>query len=215
MRWPRRTLPRRRQHHPATAVDGARTWLAPACRRQRRPQDRHRPRAEIWESQGEKSPHSAAHYGVYAFKPTGWLAFFGPGTEAYTGVTVWLEAHKQNQFLYRPASDGNTLQRFGELTAAAVLQLLLPLLIILLGFSTFAGERESGTLRQVLSLGVDRHDLALGLLLVPAVLLGAAALTAAEADSASGGLVRTSSNFARRRFRWLRSEAIERLLLRS
>ena len=107
------------------------------------------------------------------------------------------------------------MQRFGELTAAAVLQLLLPLLIILLGFSTFAGERESGTLRQVLSLGVDRHDLALGLLLVPAVLLGAAALTAAEADSASGGLVRTSSNFARRRFRWLRSEAIERLLLRS
>ena len=44
----------------------------------------------------KKSPHSAAHYGVYAFKPTGWLAFFDPGTEAYIGVTVWLEAHKQN-----------------------------------------------------------------------------------------------------------------------
>ena len=156
---------------------------------------------EIWESQGEKSPHSAAHYGVYAFKPTGRLAFFDPGTEAYTGVTVWLEAHKQNQFLYRPASDGNTLQRFGELTAATVLQLLLPLLIILLGFSTFAGERESGTLRQVLSLGVDRRDLALGkalgvagalgLLLVPAVLLGSAALTAAEAATEGGGAIRT------------------------
>ena len=155
---------------------------------------------EIWESQGEKSPHSAAHYGVYAFKPTGRLAFFDPGTEAYTGVTVWLEAHKQNQFLYRPARDGNTLQRFGELTAAAVLQLLLPLLIILLAFSAFAGERESGTLRQVLSLGVRRSDLAVGkalgiagalaLLLVPAVLLGSAILTAATADSASGGLMR-------------------------
>ena len=24
---------------------------------------------QIWESQGEKNPHSAAHYGVYAFKP--------------------------------------------------------------------------------------------------------------------------------------------------
>ena len=156
---------------------------------------------EIWESQGEKSPHSAAHYGVYAFKPTGRLAFFDPGTEAYTGVTVWLEAHKQNQFLYSPARDGNTLQRFGELTAATVLQLLLPLLIILLAFSAFAGERESGTLRQVLSLGVRRSDLALGkalgvtgalaVLLVPAILLGAAALTAATADSASGGLMRT------------------------
>lgn len=156
---------------------------------------------EIWAAQGEKSPHSAAHYGVYAFKPTGKLAFFDPGTEAYTGVTVWLEAHKQNQFLYRPARDGNTLQRFGELTAATVLQLLLPLLIILLGFSTFAGEREAGTLRQLLSLGVSRRDLALGkalgvagalgLLLVPAILLGAAALTAAASDAGAGSLMRT------------------------
>ena len=155
---------------------------------------------QIWESQGEKNPHSAAHYGVYAFKPTGRLSFVDPGTEAYTGVTVFLEGHKQNQFLYRPARDGNTLQRFGELTAAAVLQLLIPLLIILLAFSTFAGERESGTLRQVLSLGVRRRDLALGkalgvaaalgLLLVPATLLGAAALTSAQADAASGGLLR-------------------------
>ena len=155
---------------------------------------------QIWESQGEKNPHSAAHYGVYAFKPTGRLAFFDPGTEAYTGVTVFLEGHKQNQFLYRPARDGNTLQRFGELTAAAVLQLLIPLLIILLAFSTFAGERESGTLRQLLSLGVRRRDLALGkalgaaaalgLLLVPATLLGSAALASAQADAASGGLLR-------------------------
>ena len=155
---------------------------------------------ELWESQGEKNPHSAAHYGVYAFKPTGRLAFFDPGTESYTGVTVWLESHRQNQFLYRPARDGNTLQRFGELTAAAVLQLLIPLLIILLAFSTFAGERESGTLRQVLSLGVNRRDLALGkalgvagalgLLLVPATALGSAALASAQADAASGGLLR-------------------------
>ena len=155
---------------------------------------------EMWESQGEKNPHSASHYGVYAFKPTGRLAFFDPGTESYTGVTVWLESHRQNQFLYRPARDGNTLQRFGELTAAAVLQLLIPLLIILLAFSTFAGERESGTLRQVLSLGVNRRDLALGkalgvagalgLLLVPATVLGSLALASAQADAASGGLLR-------------------------
>ena len=155
---------------------------------------------QIWESQGEKNPQSAVHYGVYAFKPTGRMAFFDTGTEAYTGVTVWLEGHKQNQFLYRPARDGNTLQRFGELTAAAVLQILIPLLIIVLAFSTFAGERESGTLRQVLSLGVNRRDLALGkalgvagalgLLLVPATLLGSAALASAQVDAASGGLLR-------------------------
>lgn len=140
----------------------------------------------IWESQGEKSPHSAAHYGVYAFKPSGGLSFFDPGTDAYTGVTAWLEAHKQNQFLYRPATDGHALQRFGQLTAAAVLQVLFPLLIILLSFSTFAGEREAGTLRLALSQGVSRSRLlagkalgvtaSLGVMLLPAVVVGCAML---------------------------------------
>jgi ABC-2 type transport system permease protein len=153
----------------------------------------------IWESQGEKSPHSAAHYGVYAFKPTGPLAFADPGTEAYTGVTVWLEAHKQNDFLYRPARDATALQRFGELTAATVMQLLVPLLIVLMVFPAFAGEREAGTLRQLLSLGVDRRTLlagkALGLalalaaLLVPAASIGGLAMSAAAADAAAGDLM--------------------------
>ncbi len=139
-----------------------------------------------WLSQGEKAPHSAAHYGVYAFKPQMPLAFVDRGVEAYTGVAVWLEAHKQNDFRYRSAADQTALARFGELTAATVLQILLPLLIILLAFNAFAGERESGTLRQVLSLGVSAKNLAFGkvlgltgvlaLLLVPAVLIGAVAL---------------------------------------
>jgi ABC-2 type transport system permease protein len=78
------------------------------------------------------------------------------------------------------------VQRFGELTAATVLQLLLPLLIILLSFAAFAGEREQGTLRQLLSLGVPVKALAWGkalgiagalcVLIVPAALLGVVAL---------------------------------------
>jgi ABC-2 type transport system permease protein len=43
---------------------------------------------------------------------------------------------------------------FGELTGATVLQLLVPLLIVMLSFDALAGERESGTLRQLMSLGV-------------------------------------------------------------
>lgn len=139
-----------------------------------------------WLDQGEKAPHSAAHYGVYAFKPQMPLAFVDRGIEAFTGVAVYLEAHKQNDFRYRPAQDRTALARFGELTAALVLQILLPLLIVLLAFDAFAGEREAGTLRQVLSLGVPAKNLAFGkvlgltgvlaLLLVPAVLIGATAL---------------------------------------
>jgi len=91
-----------------------------------------------WLNQGEKGPHSAAHYGVYAFKPQMPLAFIDRGIESFTGSAVWLEAHKQNEFRYRPAQDQTALARFGELTAATVLQILLPLLIILLTFTAFA-----------------------------------------------------------------------------
>lgn len=139
-----------------------------------------------WVNQGEKNPHSAAHYGVYAFKPKMTLSLVDTGLDPYTGVAVWLEAHYQNPFRYRPAEDATAVQRFGELTASTVLQLLLPLLIILLTFSAFAGEREQGTLRQLLSLGIKRRDLAAGkslgiatalaLLLIPATVIGVIAL---------------------------------------
>jgi len=145
---------------------------------------------EQWLKQGNKNPHSAAHYGIYAFKPKMPLTMLDRGTDPYTGVAVWLEAHKQNEFKYRPAQDATALQRFGELTGATVLQLLIPLLIVLLTFSAFSGEREQGTLRQLLSLGVKRSHLAagkalgvagaLGLLLVPAAIVGVLALTLAS-----------------------------------
>lgn len=146
-----------------------------------------------WLNQGEKGPHSAAHYGVYAFKPKLPLSLVDQGVDKFTGVAVWLEAHKQNEFRYRPAQDATAVERFGALTAATVLQILLPLLIVLLAFAAFAGEREAGTLRQVLSLGVRKRDLAVGkalgvagalaLLLVPATVVGVAALGLAGDNS--------------------------------
>jgi ABC-2 type transport system permease protein len=149
---------------------------------------------EQWLTQGKKNPHSAAHYGVYAFKPKTPLSLLDQGTDPYTGIAVWLEAHKQNEFKYRPAQDATAVQRFGELTGATVLQLLVPLLIVLLTFNAFSGERELGTLRQLLSLGVRQTDLAagkalgvaggLGLLLVPAALIGAVAMTLASGGDA-------------------------------
>jgi hypothetical protein len=54
-----------------------------------------------WLNQDEKNPHSAAHYGNYAFKPKHLLSTLDDGTDAYTGVAVLLEAHHQNQFEYR------------------------------------------------------------------------------------------------------------------
>ena len=107
-----------------------------------------------WLNQTKKNPHSAAHYGVYAFKPKSPLAIVDTGIDPYMGVAVWLEAHKQNEFKYRPAQDRTAVQRFGEMTAAETLQALVPLFIVLMTFGAFAAEREQGTLRQLLSLGV-------------------------------------------------------------
>ncbi len=150
---------------------------------------------EQWLNQPEKNPHSAAHYGVYAFKPKSQLAIVDTGIDPYMGVAVWLEAHRQNEFKYRPAQDRTAVQRFGEMTAGEVLQVLLPLFVVLMTFSAFSGEREQGTLRQLLSLGVRRRDLvvgkalgigaALGLVLVPSVVMGVVAM----ALSLEGGLL--------------------------
>lgn len=135
-----------------------------------------------WVEQGEKNSHSAAHFGVYAFKPFPPLAAIDRGIEPFVGTTVLLEAHRQNPAAFLPAQDATTIRRFGELTAAVGLQQLLPLLIIFLAFGAIAGERDRGTLRQVLSLGVAPRDLLLGkalglggvlaLLLLPVALVG-------------------------------------------
>jgi ABC-2 type transport system permease protein len=155
---------------------------------------------ERWLNQGAKSPHSAAHYGIYVFKPQTPLSVIDSGVEPYVGVAGRLEAHKQNIFQYKPAEDSAAVRRFGELTAATTLQLLIPVLIILLGYSTFAGERELGTLRQLLSLGVRSRDLALGkalgasapliLVLAPASFFGAVALAASSLSSLSDNYLR-------------------------
>lgn len=117
---------------------------------------------ENWLNQGEKNSHSAGHYGVYVFKPLPPLAMFDRGIEPFVGTTVFLEAHRQNPAAFLPAQDATAMRRFGELTAATGLQLLAPLLIVLLTFGALAGERERGTLRQLLSLGVRPRDLVLG-----------------------------------------------------
>jgi ABC-2 type transport system permease protein len=141
---------------------------------------------DLWLGQGAKNPHSAAHYGYYAFKPKLALSALDQGLDPYLGVSLFLEAHKQNTANYRPVEEATPVQRFGELTAAATLQGLIPLLIVLLAYAAFAGEREQRTLRQLLSLGVDRKDLALGkalgvaapllVLLIPAAAIGVAAM---------------------------------------
>jgi len=136
-----------------------------------------------WLAQEARHPHDAAHQGMHVFKPEAALAALDPGVNPYIGSTIWLQAHNQSEVKFRPAQDASGLQRFGDLSAAWIVQVLGPLLIIVLGFNTYSGEREQGTLRQTLSLGVPPRRLlwgkALALALSLATLLLPAALIAA------------------------------------
>ncbi|MGH8549729.1 MAG: DUF3526 domain-containing protein [Methylococcales bacterium] len=142
----------------AGGVFGWSNYLELAKQAQRASQDER----ERWTDQAHKHPHAGAHYGVFAFKSPRPLAILDSGIQPYVGASVWLEAHKQNEMLYRPAEDATALQRFGDLTVAMVGQSLLPLLIIFMGYSAFAGEREQGTLQQLIALGIPPLQLLLG-----------------------------------------------------
>ena len=162
---------------------------------------------DAWLQQGRRHPHDAAEQGMHVFKPEPPLSVLDPGIEPYVGSTVWLQAHRQSELKFRPAQDATGLQRFGELSPAWVLQVLLPLLIIVIGFNAISGEYERGTLRQLLSLGVSARSLLLGkaaalggciaLLILPAAaILSLILLTGAAAADRLDVLRRTAWLFA-------------------
>ncbi|KQC30356.1 ABC transporter permease [Flagellimonas eckloniae] len=124
-----------------------------------------------WLSQGDKHPHIAAHYGTYVFKPKSILGIFDSGLDGYTGTSIYLEAHYQHEFMFRPAQDKGTMVRFGELTMAMALQVLTPLLIIILAFRSITQERESGTLRLVAAQGVPINSFVWGKILTYGLIL--------------------------------------------
>ncbi len=115
-----------------------------------------------WDGQGAKNPHSAAHYGTYAFKPKQPLSLIDQGVDKYTGTSVFLEAHSRNEAMFSAAADQTGLARFGDLTPDFILLFIIPLLIILLGYNSFTKEREMGTLTLLKSQGISSTKWMLG-----------------------------------------------------
>jgi ABC-2 type transport system permease protein len=118
-----------------------------------------------WLGQGVKDPHSAAHYSIFAFRPAPALAPLDPGVTPFVGQTVYLEAHHQNDMLYRPQQNTSLLQRISFASPAALVTGFGPLIVFLLAFTLVAQDRERGTMR-----------LALGAAVRPRTIVGAKAL---------------------------------------
>lgn len=117
---------------------------------------------ESWESNPDKHPHRMAHYGSFAFRMKHPLSMFDFGLESFTGNAVFLEAHKQNTVNFSEASFSTGLLRFGEISMATLMQVILPLIIFFLGFASVASERENGTLKVVLIQGAGWKNVLAG-----------------------------------------------------
>ncbi|NJN33731.1 MAG: DUF3526 domain-containing protein [Saprospiraceae bacterium] len=103
-----------------------------------------------------------AHYGNFAFRPKHPLSIFDFGMESFLGNSIFLEAHVQNTTNFSEAEFSTGLLRFGEISAAMLLQVLFPLLIFFLGFDSIASERENGTLKILISQGISWQKLITG-----------------------------------------------------
>jgi len=152
---------------------------------------------ESWEANPDKHPHRMAHFGSFAFRTKHPLSLFDFGLESFTGNAVFLEAHKQNTVNFSEASFSTGLLRFGEISMAMLLQLILPLVIFFLGFGAVAAERESSTLKMVLTQGGSWKEIIVGktlglmsvamLFYVPVLVVTGALLGMADEDSNGTG----------------------------
>lgn len=117
---------------------------------------------QSWEANPDKHPHRMAHFGSFAFRLKQPLSMFDYGIESFTGNAVFLEAHRQNSVNFSDAGFSTGTLRFGELSMAMLLQLVLPLILFFLGFSVVAAERENGTLKILLSQCAQWKEILLG-----------------------------------------------------
>ena len=125
-----------------------------------------------------RHPHRMVHYGHFVFRPLTSLAAFDPGIDAFTGNTIYLEGHRQNSANFGDVRQSSLLVRFGQLTPAFVLQSLAPLMLIFLGFGAIAGERQQGTLKQLLAHGAPLRSVMVGKVLSLGVVAGVMLLPA-------------------------------------
>lgn len=143
--------------------------------------------------QPDRHPHRMVHYGHYAFRTPSPLSILDPGVDAYTGNSIFLEGHRQNSAMFAEHKQGTGLTKLGNLSPAFIVQVLAPLLLILMGYSSLSRERESQTLSFLMAQGTSIFTLILGkglalvsviaLIMLPLSLSGMVAIVQGESIS--------------------------------
>tara|TARA_B100001758_G_scaffold50625_1_gene41140 strand:+ start:25637 stop:27046 length:1410 start_codon:yes stop_codon:yes gene_type:complete len=106
-----------------------------------------------WDEMDPSNPHSAAHFGTYAFKPNSILNSLDEGVNAVTGLVLRLEGHKQNEVAFSEASQSLTVSKFGKFKVSLLFQFIIPLFLIFLAFNIYTSEVSSGRLKLLLIQG--------------------------------------------------------------
>lgn len=142
--------------------------------------------AAQWSAQPDRHPHRVAHYGYLLFRPRSPLGFFDAGVTAQTGSALFLEAHRQNSLNFAESAQADSPMRFGALSMAVVLQMLVPLVLLLAAAGSVARERDEGTLAMLRAQGATWPAILVGktlalttmavVLAAPALILGGALL---------------------------------------
>ena len=117
---------------------------------------------QSWEANPDKHPHRMAHFGTFAFRISPALGMFDYGLESFIGNTVFLEAHRQNSINFSEATFSTGTLRFGELSLSLLLQLIVPLILFFIGFSSVAADKQNGTLKILLSQGATWKEILFG-----------------------------------------------------
>ncbi len=145
-----------------------------------------------WLQQGEKHPHIAAHFGNYAYKQPSILSLFDPGLTAYTGTSVYLEPHRQNDFLLNESGEQDTGARFGAFTPSFVCQFIVPLLIILLTFNIVVSDKLHGTYALYLAQGVSGRQILFAKASAATIIFAAFITVYLLLTAATGGIIFSS-----------------------
>jgi len=145
---------------------------------------------QAFAQQPDRHPHRMVHYGHYAFRVPSPLSTLDPGVDAYTGNSIFLEGHRQNSAMFADQRQGTALTKLGSLSPAFIVQVLAPLLLILIGYSSVSREKESQTLTFILSQGTSIFTLIIGkglallsvvgLIMLPLVVSGSVAIIQGE-----------------------------------
>lgn len=115
-----------------------------------------------FDEQPDRHPHRVSHYGFLVFRPRAPLGFVDSGVESYAGTSIFLEAHRQNTANFSAAQQSGSGSRFGELTLAMVLHVLVPLFIFAVAGVSITREREAGTLTLLLCQGASWRTILTG-----------------------------------------------------